>query len=196
MSKHIPLCLAGLYGVCLCLFFVSCSEQKKNEQLQKPQWSQSEEQDEIISLPPLSYRNTAIVAGKRLAYEYRMEAVDTLPVIVNTEGMQYYDNVVYLTVMGENSEVLLKRKFLKKDFSQFVSVEDMKCSGLVGFSINPETGSDSLQLHFIATVGDPDETAGVNFPVDVCVTASGNISMKPAENTETAPLNRELSQDY
>lgn len=196
MSKHTFLVGVGICGICACSLLTSCSEHKKNEQPQRLQWSQSDEQDEIISLPPLSYRASAVLAGKRLTYEYGMEAVDSLPIIVNVDGTRYYDNVVFLTIWGEDSKVLLKRKFLKEDFTKYVSTENMRCLGLVGFSINPETKADSQELHFIATVGDPDETSGVNFPVDIGVDALGNISMKPAENTETAPLNRELSQDY
>lgn len=196
MSKHTFLLLAGIGGICLCAFFASCSEHKKDEQPQNSQWKQSEERDEIISLAPLSYKGTATVDGKRLSYEYRMEAVDSLPIIVNSDGTRYYDNVVYLTVLGDNSATLLKRKFLKTDFAQYVSAENMRRSGLVGFSINPETDSTSQALRFIATVGDPDETSGVNFPMDIRVTPTGSISMRPAENIETAPLNNELSQDY
>lgn len=196
MLKHTFLVVVGIGGICLCSFLASCSENKKNEQPQRLQWSQSDELDEIISLPPLSYRASAVVAGKQLTYEYRMEAVDSLPVIVNVDGIRYYDNAVNLTIWSESSEILLNRKFLKKDFARYVNAENMKCLGLVGFSINPETKTDSQVIHFIATVGDPDETSGVNFPVDICVDAVGHISMKPAENTETAPLNSELSQGY
>jgi len=124
-----------------------------------------------------------------------MESNDTLPIIINADGAKYYDNAVNLIIWRDDSIKILHKVFLKKDFTDYVSNKYLQKSGLVGFSYNPIKGNDSNALYFLATIGDPDESAGVNFPIEIRISTTGAISMQKAEYIETEPLQKGLNEE-
>lgn len=158
-------------------------------------WIKPQEQETITALNPISYRNSRTIANLKYTYEYKMESNDTIPIIINADGAKYYDNTVTLTVWRDDTIQVFHKVFLKKTFADFVSSKDIQKCGLVGFSYNPIKDKDSTALYFIATIGDPDESAGVNFPIEISISTTGTISMKKAEDIETEPLQVGLNED-
>lgn len=183
---------------CAALLFVSLSSCKGNKgdtPAQDSAWVRPAELDTVVALEPLSLRSTLTLDGQCLTYEYRMQPSDSLPVITNVDGARYYDNEVLLTVWRDDSVRIFRRRFLKGDFAGCLSLSRMDRVGLVGFSYNPMKSDDTSALYFLATVGDPDETAGVNFPVEIRITPSGSLSMQQAEDIETEPLHEGLNEE-
>lgn len=187
------LCACAILGATASLS--SCKGNDRDTAAQDTLWTRPAAQDSIIALDPIAYRHAVTLGSSRLTYEYRMQPCDSLPVITNADGARYYDNEVELTVWRDDSVRLFHRRFLKRDFAEYAAGGNLDRVGLVGFSYNPMKADDTSALYFLATVGDPDESAGVNFPVELRVTPSGSLTMQRAEDMETEPLQDGLNQE-
>lgn len=151
-------------------------------------------ENQVLSLPANRQSDTFEVQGTTYSYEFHFYPVDSLPLVVNAEGLRYHDNLVDLTVR-RGATVVLSHRFSRHSFASMLSAKDMRTSALVGFSYNLTKTDDHSALHFVATVGDPDETAGINFPFDIKVSPDGSYSIEHAQNLETEPLIEGLNQD-
>ena len=160
-------------------------------------WIAPQQTDSILSLDEINATDSHKINGTAFTYTIRMAPSDSLPIVVNLDGTRYKDNIVNLTVSKEQ-QVILNRNFTKASFKDFVPKNDMSNCALVGFSYNLNETADSTQLRFIATVGDPDETAGVNYPTEILISPAGHITMQMAKDIETEPeydLNQDPSED-
>ena len=180
------------------LFLLSCHGNSKGNGENDSIWIAPQQSDSILSLDDINASETLLINGEKISYVFRMSPADSLPIVTNLDGTRYKDNIVNLTVSRGN-DVILKREFTKYSFKDFVPSNDMSNCALVGFSYNLNETNDSTQLRFIATVGDPDETAGVNYPTEILISPNGNIKMQVAKDIETEPefdnLNEEPSED-
>lgn len=195
MLKHQHLHILWACSLLPLSMFISCNNSENKKQDIDSIWVKPQEQETITSLDPISYRNTSMLSGHRYTYEYKMESIDTLPIIINADGAKYYDNAVNLTIWRDDTVKIFHKVFLKKNFTDYVSNQYIQKSGLVGFSYNPIKEKDQTALYFLATIGDPDESAGVNFPIEIRISTEGSISMKKAEDIETEPLQKGLNEE-
>ena len=77
-----------------------------------------------------------------------------------------------------------------------VPADFLKSSTLVGVNYNfTKRDEDRSALYFIVTVGDPDETSDMVYPLELKVATDGSFSIKKAENLETAPISTGLNID-
>lgn len=161
-------------------------------------WVAPQQSNAIIDLGILERNDTITVRGKLYHYSYRFAPVDSLPVITNPDGSRYHDNDVQLTVRRD-STVVLKRHFTKHSFASMVPKGELSKFALVGFSYNLNHADDHSQLRFIATVGDPDETSGIFYPVEIRISPDGSYSLHTVEDFETESpfegLNVEPTED-
>ncbi len=178
----------------LILLLASCHGQTSTDTHADTVWVQPTETDTVLSLHPISHTDTITIRGSLLTYTYHFGPTDSLPIVVNADGVRYRDNTATLTV-SRGTTLLFRQTYTKQTFRHFIEPSDLRTSALVGFSYNLTKPDDHHTLHFIATVGDPDESAGVNYPVEINITADGSSTMNPAEDMETEPLIRGLNQD-
>ena len=148
----------------------------------------------IISLRELHRTDSLSVAGQTYTYQYDFVPTDSLPVVRNPQGDDYHDNKVTL-VVRQGARTIVQRTFTKHDFSELVPQEFMQTSALVGFTYNYTKLDDHSALYFIATVGDPDETADMAFPIQLKVTPQGSVSMEKATGLDTEPINPGMTID-
>ena len=148
----------------------------------------------IISLRELHRTDSLSVAGQTYTYQYDFVATDSLPVVRNPQGDDYRDNKVTL-VVSQGTRTILQRTFTKHDFQELIPEEFMQTSALVGFTYNYTKLDDHSALYFIATVGDPDETADMAFPIQLKITPQGSISMEKATGLDTEPINPGMTID-
>ena len=179
-------------GMGLLLLLTACGG-NTNEQQESDTWEPPVFVDTILSIDARQVSDTASVGGHLLSYSFSIAPDDSLPVVTNADGQRYYDNVATLTVR-QGQSVLLKRTFLKKDFAQFVPAKAMDLCTLAGFAFDVLRAEEGDALYFIATVGDPDEAAGVNFPVELIVSPTGALRMEVGEDLETAPMHADLNE--
>lgn len=183
-----------LYMSAAMLMLLSCGNTTTNDNHEDSLWTSPAVSNEIIDLGTIERSDTFTLRGKVYRYEFRLASVDSLPIIVNSDGTRYYDNDVTLTVRHD-STVVLRRRFTKHSFASHVPADQMRNSALVGFSFDFTHADDHNYLRFIATVGDPDETTGVNYPVEVRVAPDGTYSLEPAEDFETESLFEGINED-
>lgn len=190
--KHTPIIyIAALGGMML---LASCKGKSENGQQDDSLWVAPQQTNAILDLGVMERNDTITVRGKLYHYSYRFAPVDSLPVIVNPDGTRYHDNVVQLTVRRD-STVVLQRRFTKHSFASMVPRDELPDLALAGFSYNLNHLDDHSQLRFIATVGDPDETSGINYPVEIRISSDGTYSLHTVEDFETESLFDDLNLD-
>lgn len=149
----------------------------------------------VISLRDYSISDTIAIGGKIFNYTYTLEHVDTLPTLINPQGLEYHENRVSIKV-SRGDEQIFNKKFLKNNFKDIVPADFLKTSTMVGVNYNfTKRDEDRSALYFIVTVGDPDETSDMVFPLEVKIAPDGSYSIKKAENLETAPISTGLNID-
>ena len=172
----------------------ACKGNSENNQQEDSLWVAPQQTNAILDLGVMERSDTITVRGRLYRYNFRFAPVDSLPIIVNPDGTRYHDNEVLLTI-SRDSTVVLRRRFTKQSFASMVPAQELHKLALAGFSYNLNHADDHSQLRFIATVGDPDETSGINYPVEIRVTADGTYSLHTVEDFETESLFDDLNLD-
>ena len=173
---------------------LSCKGNTSNGASEDSLWVAPQESNAIIDLGEIARNDTFTVRGRLYHYSFRLAPTDSLPVITNADGARYHDNELQLTIRRD-STVVLRKRFTKKSFASYVPAEAMHNSALVGFSYNLNHADDHSQLRFIATVGDPDETADIYYPVEIRVSPDGTCSFHTVEDFETESPFEGLNED-
>ena len=149
----------------------------------------------IISLRDYTLSDTITVGGKLYHYTYTLEHVDSMPVVINPQGLEYHESRVRIAIQNADKEIFNKT-FYKKNFHDQVPAEFLKTSTMVGVNYNfTKRDEDRSAFFFIVTVGDPDETSDMVYPLELKVATDGSYSLKKAENLETEPLSPGLNID-
>ena len=172
----------------------ACKGNSENNQQEDSLWVAPQQTNAILDLGVMERSDTITVRGRLYRYNFRFAPVDSLPIIVNPDGTRYHDNEVLLTI-SRDSTVVLRRRFTKQSFASMVPAQELHKLAHAGFSYNLNHADDHSQLRFIATVGDPDETSGINYPVEIRVTADGTYSLHTVEDFETESLFDDLNLD-
>ena len=190
------LCTRGRRSAALALcilLLASCGGNQQTEEEETP-WQAPEAVDTIIALDARRTTATITLRQAQLTYICSIAPDTLLPVVTNPDGQRYFDNTATLTVR-RGGNILIERSFTKRDFANYVPPKQMNSCVLAGLTYDElaaEQHDDALR--FIATVGDPDEANGVNFPVELIVSPDGGLRMEQAEDIETAPLHPGLNE--
>ena len=179
----------------LALMAIACNNEKQppvNERIVED----VNPQTGIISLRDYTLKDTITVSGKLYHYTCTFEHVDSMPVFMNPQGLEYHESRAHIDIQCEGTSVFSKT-FYKNSFRDYVPADFLKTSTVVGVNYNfMKRESDRSAFYFIITVGDPDETSdNMAYPLELKVATDGSISIKKAENLETEPLNPGLNID-
>ena len=166
---------------------VGCVDKNNNKETSDSLWVRPQEKQELLAFDAKEVKDTITINGRLLTYVFHFTPSDSLPLVINADGQKYKDNIVKLTVKAD-SNIIFNKTFYKNDFKDYVDPKNFRTSALAGFNYNLTKMDDHHALHFIATIGDPDETSGVNFPIDICITTDGRYTMEKANDIETEPL--------
>ncbi len=145
-------------------------------------------ENSIGTLREIHINKSITISKQKYVYKYDFVRDESLPIVRNPQGDDYYDNKVTLSIKKQGSEIF-SQTFTKKDFAKIVPEKFMEKSALIGFTYNYARNDNSDALYFIATVGDPDETADMVFPIQIRITPQGNMTMEKAPNLDTEPIN-------
>jgi len=150
----------------------------------------------IISLRDYTINDTISINGKLYKYTCTFEHVDTLPVLMNPQGLEYHESRVRIDIKQNDSNVFSKT-FYKNNFRDQVPADFLKTSTVVGVNYNfMKRDTERSAFYFIITVGDPDETSdNMAYPLELKVATDGSYSIKKAENLETEPLHPGMNID-
>lgn len=178
----------------LAIFLVSC----KGNQPQQPEERVIEDinpETGVISLRDYTFSDTITIGGKLYDYIYSLEHVDSMPILINPQGLEYTESRVKISIKQGDREVFDK-VFYKSNFHDIVPTEFLKTSTMVGVNYNfTKREEDRSAFYFIVTIGDPDETSDMAYPLEMKVATDGTYSIKKAEHLETESLNPGLNID-
>lgn len=176
-------------------FCTSCGSKTKNSDEEKDERivETIDKETGIISLTNYDYSDTVRIKGTLYRYGFTFQNVDSLPHIINSQGLEYLDNMVSLTI-SKDSTIIARKTFLKSSFKSYIPNALWENSGLVGFSYN-FIRQEHDAFYFIATIGDPDETADISFPLELRITTDGGMTISKAQNLDTEPLRDGLTID-
>lgn len=149
----------------------------------------------ITSLRDYKLSDTITVAGRLYHYTCTFEHVDSMPIVINPQGLEYHESRVRIDIRRDETSVFSKT-FYKNNFREFVPADMLKSSTMVGVNYNfIRRDEDRSAFYFIVTVGDPDETSDMAYPLELKVATDGSYSFKKAENLETGPISKGLNID-
>ncbi|MBQ0045913.1 MAG: DUF4738 domain-containing protein [Prevotellaceae bacterium] len=148
----------------------------------------------IISLRDYTMTDSITVGGKTYTYTLSLEHVDSMPIVINPQGLEYHESRVKISVNNGNSE-FFKKVFYKRNFSDFVPSHELETSTMVGVNYNYTKQNDNTALYFIVSVGDPDEASDMVWPLELKVLPDGTFSIHKAENLDTEPISTGLTVD-
>jgi len=178
----------------LLAFFASCSNSNQAEKVEG-----EEENDTIISnaIQSIKERKGTIehkLGGKKYICTFKLASDTTLKVVTNPMDYQYYDNKVTLEIKSDGKSVL-NASFTKNYFKEGIPEKFFKTSGLIGFTYNYDKENDPSGIHFIATIGDPDESSDISCAFDIKITANGQISYEKLKDRDMMPIGQGMTID-
>lgn len=175
----------------LCVF--ACGGKEESQQSTGEGEVQNEETS-INSLEDKVFSDTVTIGGKLYKYTCTLEHIDSL-IVINPQGEEYVENRVKINV--QQGETTIFDKVIDKSFyKDIVPSNLLRAYTMVGVSFNfTKLEEDRSALYFIVTAGDPDETANMDYPLELKVATDGTYSLKEAENLETMSLNPGLNID-
>lgn len=173
---------------------ISCNKSKTEKTIETVTPKQVETTNVTIKKESFSNSGKVTVKGKEYEYKFTFNPCDSLPIVTNSVGQKYYDNIVDL-IITEGERKIYKHTFEKTSFNEIVPANFMQTSALVGFNYNYNKENDHSAFFFIVTVGDPDDSAELSYPMELTIETNGRWSVKKAENLDTEPINQGMSQD-
>lgn len=181
-------------AILLALMAMACHNEKKPDAPERIVEVKDPETG-IISLRDYTLKDTITINGKLYNYACTFEHVDSMPILINPQGLEYHESRVTIAIQRDSTQIFSKT-FYKNNFRNYVPSEFLKSSTVVGVNYNfTRRDEDKSAFYFIVTVGDPDETSDMAYPLELKVEPNGTYTIKKAENLETEPISTGLNID-
>ncbi len=148
----------------------------------------------INSLSEYDNSGKHTIGNSTYQYTYSFKNDKSLDIVKNPLDYQYYDNKATLKIT-QGGRSIVNRTFTKADFKSMVPANFYKVSGLVGFCYNFDKEKNKDAVYFIATIGDPDQSADTTYAIEIKITSSGEISFDHLQDRDTAPINEGMTID-
>ena len=154
--------------------------------------------DSVYSVNEFDYSDTVSVRGVLYRYAFEFRNDKSLPVVTNSFGYRYYDNMVVLSIVKANAgndEWRYEHTFTKESFRRLIPEGDYNGSCLLGFNFNFTKQDNHEAFHFIATVGDCDASGQFSYPMAVDITTGGEILLEQAAADDEGRPEVNLNED-
>lgn len=169
------------------LLFTACSgsssKSSETDSLSTDSPIVQEESDGILSLPTVVFTDTLTIDGKKHQYTIAITPDDSLPTVINAEGVKYHDNRIRLTVT-QGADTLFNQEFTKQSFADYIEGIDLDKVALVNCRYNINIPMDHPALSFIAYVADPDDNIDVERNIEIRILAGGKYSLQAVDDPE------------
>lgn len=150
----------------------------------------------IITLRDYTLSDTITIGGKLYKYTYSLQHVDSMGVVINPQGLEYRESKVRIEVKDASDATIFDKTYYKTDFKQFVPQNAIDSYTMVGVNYNfTKRDEDRSALYFIVTVGDPDETSDMAYPLELKISPDGSSSFTKAQNLDTEPISPGMNVD-
>lgn len=173
-------CISGF------LVLLSCGGQSEKNQCIDSVYADAPK-DSVYSLNSYyDIQEDVEVRGTQYRYSYSFFPDTSLAVVTNSFGFRYYDNVLDLRILKGDEEVYSHR-FSKKSFASRIPDGKLDRYAFLGFNFNYMERDDHSCFHFIATVGDPDESGETPHTFAVDITVGGDITITELQEVDEGP---------
>ena len=136
----------------LTLMAIACTNEKKPPVTERIV-EDVNPQTGIISLRDYTINDTISINGKLYKYTCTFEHVDTLPVLMNPQGLEYHESRVRIDIKQNDINVFSKT-FYKNNFRDQVPADFLKTSTVVGVNYNfMKRDTDRSAFYFIRQHG-------------------------------------------
>ena len=118
---------------------VACGGQRQSDHTDTIESDTTEEVnvDGVQRLGAYDYTDTVAIGGRTYVYSIHRESSDSLPTVVDDEGVTFTDNIYTLKVDTEG-RTLFSRCFTKSDFAHLLSDEFLRKGILDGMAFEEE----------------------------------------------------------
>jgi hypothetical protein len=176
----------------LTLMTMACNSNQPKPTEQTTQLETSVETG-IQALRDYTLQDTITIGGRLYNYTCALTHDESQPSLINPQGTEYYESQVSIAIRRDSTNVF-KKVFHKNNLREYIPAQFLKTSTMVGVNYNfNKRDEDRSAFYFIITVGDPDVTSDMVYPLELKVATDGSYSLKKAENLETGPLSDGLT---
>lgn len=152
--------------------------------------------NKIQDIPEYGNSDTITIQGSLYTYEFKFHNDKKNPVIINSEGYKYHENYADLNIYkGKTDEIVYSHTFTKESFKQYIPEKIQSQSTLVGFNFNYMELGKHDKFHFIAVVGDPDETTDIAYSIAIDLSKNFDISTHIVNDVDTEPISDNMNID-
>lgn len=171
-----------------CVMMVACGSKNKQAEVQVPA---ADSIPQVMKLQPFETAEDITVKGVAYSYRIQRSASDSIPQVKSQQGTDYADNIITLTIKRKDGAVVLNRTFTKNSFASIIADADfLKTTLLLGIAYDG-VGDDG-NMHFVASVGDPD-LDDLYFPLELIVSTGGVVKIQKSVEMDGNVPNDSLS---
>ena len=171
----------------------SCGQKKETNVIIAPKPTESRPAAPT-KMSDYTQRDTVTWLGRVYTVVVKRSACDSLPMVKDEQGRQYYDNTIRVQITRPDGSEFFNRTFRKTDFAACLDTHTNEDGALLGIVLDRADG-DNLLLG--ASVGSPDVLSDEYIPIVITLSGHGDISYKrdtklevenqnPQENTADA----------
>lgn len=159
---------------------VSCEKEKKSTIRSKIIVPPREEVvvDTLIhKMNPTDNEETVKWLGSTYKVAVSRYTSDSLSVVTDSNGKRYRNNVISVRITRADGSVFFEKKFTKSLFNDFVDEAYLSKNVILGLVFND---ADSNGIHFLGSVGSPDELSEEYIPFIVTISRMGDVNIERA----------------
>lgn len=177
MLNKIILTLSTVFVFAFVLVSVSCKEEKKEDVIIVKTPTTPAKPKGTIAKDSLSDSQAVQWGDASYTVKVTRKADKSLPVIKNEEsGDKYYDNIVTISVLREDNSEAISKTFTKDNFREYIAKDQYANYSLLIISF---LEADANNLKFVVAVGDPDDNSDNYINLQMLVSKTGGIVVKP-----------------
>lgn len=159
---------------------VSCEKEKKSNIRSKiivPPRVEVEVDTLIHKMNPIDHTDEVKWLGSTYKVNINRYTSDSLSVVTDNNGKRYRNNVIKMKITRADGSVFFEKSFSKSLFSDYVDEAYLSKNVILGLVFND---ADANGLHFLGSIGSPDELSEDYIPFDVTISRMGDVRVERA----------------
>lgn len=161
-------------------FTVSCEKEKKttvHNNIIVPPREEKVVDTLIHKMNPTDNEEAVKWLGSTYTVAVHRHTSDSLSAVTDNNGKRYRNNVIKMRITRADGSVFFEKNFTKNLFDDFVDEAYLSKNVILGLVFND---ADSNGLHFLGSVGSPDELSEEYIPFIVTISRMGDVSVEKA----------------
>ncbi len=175
--KKIPILLAVVMALA---FTVSCEKEKKttvHNNIIVPPREEKVVDTLIHMMNPTENEQSVEWLGGTYKVAVRRHTSDSLSVVTDNNGKRYRNNIIKMKITRADGSVFFEKNFTKSLFESYVEKDYLSKNVILGLVYN---NVDSNGMHFLGSVGSPDDLSEEYIPFIVTISRMGEVSVERA----------------